>query len=602
VSALPRLVVVDDVYGRPPAPRNRDREDLCHTAGLADVTGDGPAEPIRDPVAEAVFLRGQRESGGAVVNDLDGTLAEIRQGWSAEIRWSLLLLDLHFKTGPVTASGEPAGSDSDWSPGRYFGLALLERLWADTELRELPVAILSSMEREKIERQFTERGVWDFVEKRALTRDRLDLLLCTHGLIEDTDGVIIGRSLAMLKCLREARRRAMHPGDNMLVLGERGSGKELLGVYIHRHSRRRGPYVPLNLLGVPESLVEDLLFGHVKGAFTGAADDKPGAAEQADGGTLFVDEFGRVPAAVQDRLLRLLDRNTRETRRIGADRPKRIDVEVVLATNRLDILTSDDFQRDVLDRAKVTNPIVVPPLRERHGDIPLLAQAFIRRSEELLRKQGRHVQTRELTPEALSALVAYSYPGNVRELEGMMEHAVSTWPGMRLLAQQHLIFDTQGQSSGEDAAVATASRLRSADATTAPAQGGRPDLQPVGLDAVVAALEAARPELLTAEQLAGALPRLQAAYARLVARFVRAALLATRKRSARLPAGELQVQTAMQLLSGDPALRMAGPRRLLHRLLTIMPDAIRDLLLDPVLEAAQQRAGTLKRKGQADRQ
>ncbi|MEM8550691.1 MAG: sigma 54-interacting transcriptional regulator, partial [Verrucomicrobiota bacterium] len=380
MSTLPRILVIDDVYGRMRDGRNRDRESFCVRLGLQDVTGDGTPEEINHPVAEVVFLRGQVEEEGQVQNDLEGTLGQVRSGWAEWPRWALLLLDLHFKTGRIASGGEPVGSEHDRDPAHYFGLTILDHLWQDPSLRNIPVVLLSAMERNEIEARFAERGVLDFVDKNELDRDSLWGLLKQQGLIKDRE--IIGHALSLLQCLRAARRRAMQGDDNILILGETGTGKELLAEYVHKWSRRPGRYETLFTQGVPETLIEDKLFGHVKGAFTDAKSDEAGAADLANQGTLFIDEFGDIPATIQNKLLRLLDKNVREAQRLGSREVQKLDLQVVMATNRLDILTASGFRNDLLSRAKVRNPVVLPPLRERLEDIPLLVNHFVRKFEK----------------------------------------------------------------------------------------------------------------------------------------------------------------------------------------------------------------------------
>lgn len=409
---LPRLLVIDDEYGRDPGDRNRNREAFCQRLGLQDVTGDVRARDVREPVADVVFESGQRKRNCYVENDLAGTLRRVRDGWTTRRRWSLLLLDLHFATGKVGADGRPHGNGTDRDPQQYFGLDVLERLWGDPDLRDIPVVILTSnvQDREYIEEQFSEQGVYDFVDKSEVDRDQLSDLITRYGLVEDDR--IIGKSLPMLECLREARQRAQRGNENVLLLGETGTGKELLARYVHEQSGRDGNFVGVFTQGVTESLIEDRLFGHEKGSFTGAESARPGAAEQADGGTLFIDEFGNIPRSVQSKLHRLLDKNIRETQRQGSNEPTQVDLLAVLATNRMDILGSEDFYQDLLARAQARNPIFVPPLRERKEDIPLLTEHFVRKYEE--QYDAEH---RTITEDALDALTRHDWPENVRGLE-----------------------------------------------------------------------------------------------------------------------------------------------------------------------------------------
>jgi DNA-binding NtrC family response regulator len=201
----------------------------------------------------------------------------------------------------------------------------------------------------------------------------------------------------------------------VLITGETGTGKELVAHAIHHHGRRAGrPFVPVNCASLAESLLESELFGHVRGSFTGAVGDKKGVFEQAQGGTIFLDEIGETTPAVQVRLLRVLEQG--EVRPVGASRVVMVDVRVVAATNR-DLeraVHEGTFRQDLYYRLNVVR-IAVPPLRDRRDDIPLLA------AHVLGKMAGGKGQACRLSSPALAALTAYAWPGNVRELENVLE-------------------------------------------------------------------------------------------------------------------------------------------------------------------------------------
>jgi DNA-binding NtrC family response regulator len=205
----------------------------------------------------------------------------------------------------------------------------------------------------------------------------------------------------------------------VLITGESGTGKELIARAIHhRGPRRDKPFVPVNPAAIPESLVESELFGHEKGAFTGAHQRKLGRFELAQGGTLFLDEIGLLRPEVQAKLLRVLQE--REIERVGGTHPIKIDVRIVAATN-LDLkraVATGSFREDLFYRLNVV-PIAVPPLRDRIEDLPLLVDHFIRRYNHECNKR-----IEALTPDALAALGAYAWPGNVRELQNIVERTV----------------------------------------------------------------------------------------------------------------------------------------------------------------------------------
>ena len=236
----------------------------------------------------------------------------------------------------------------------------------------------------------------------------------------------IGKSPQMLDIF-ETIRKAADSVSTVLITGESGTGKELVAHAIHEESpRRNGPFVSVNCGAVPETLMESELFGHMKGAFTGAVANTVGLFSAAAGGTLFLDEITEVPPSVQVKLLRAIQE--REIRRVGDTRDMRVDVRLIAASNRdvAQAVTDGALREDLFYRLNVI-PIDLPPLRERREDIPPLVAHFIRRlSAEL----GRPV--RGVTPEALAILENYHWPGNVRELENVIERALVLGSGDRL--------------------------------------------------------------------------------------------------------------------------------------------------------------------------
>jgi formate hydrogenlyase transcriptional activator len=232
------------------------------------------------------------------------------------------------------------------------------------------------------------------------------------------DGGIIGASAALEAALARARKVA--PTEStVLVTGETGTGKELLARAIHKWSRRAGgPFVSVNCGAVPHALIASELFGHERGAFTGAVQRRRGRFELAAGGTLLLDEVGELPMETQVLLLRVLQE--REFERVGGTMPLSADVRVVAATNR-DLqraIAEGRFRSDLFYRLAVF-PIEMPPVRKREGDLPLLVEHFTRRAA---RKHGKSI--RGIDPEALRRLEAYAWPGNVRELQNVVERSV----------------------------------------------------------------------------------------------------------------------------------------------------------------------------------
>jgi DNA-binding NtrC family response regulator len=234
---------------------------------------------------------------------------------------------------------------------------------------------------------------------------------------------IVGRSDSIQRVL-DFVRRAARTEANILILGESGTGKELIARAIHANSKRAGgPFVPVDCATLPENLLESELFGHERGAFTGAVAAKRGLLETASGGTVLLDEIGEIAIGLQAKLLRAIQE--REIRRVGGTSSIRIDLRIVSATNRdlKTLVEQGQFREDLFYRINVID-IVMPPLRERHGDVSLLAHTFLER-----RRSARNPGLRGFAPDALQALEAYSWPGNVRELQNVIERACALADG-----------------------------------------------------------------------------------------------------------------------------------------------------------------------------
>lgn len=228
---------------------------------------------------------------------------------------------------------------------------------------------------------------------------------------------IIGKSHAIQQVF-SAIRAAAASEATILLQGESGTGKELVAGAIHHHSTRKMmPLVTVNCSALPESLLESEIFGHVKGAFTGAIRDRTGRFEEADGGTIFLDEIGEISPFIQVKLLRVV--HEREIERVGESRKRKIDLRIIVATNKdlAHLVKNGVFREDLYYRLKVY-PITIPPLRERREDIPLLVSHFINAQN---RKTGKNIDG--VTQSSMRILMEYPWPGNVRELENAIEHA-----------------------------------------------------------------------------------------------------------------------------------------------------------------------------------
>ena len=309
--------------------------------------------------------------------------------------------------------------------------------------------------------QAVKQGAYDFLTKpadpdvvlvvveRAAMRAQLEHQLDTlqHQLEQArATGQMIGQSPAFTRAVELARRVA--PTDlPVLITGEHGTGKELLAQTIHEHSARAArDFVPINCGALTESLLESTLFGHKKGAFTGATQDRDGLLVKADGGTLFLDEIGDMPPALQVKLLRAIEYG--EVLPVGSDHPVYVDVRIVSATNRTleQMMTEGTFREDLFWRIRGTQ-LTLPPLRERIEDIPLLAKHFLNLSAPLCVDK----QPRVLSEEAIEVLVRHRWPGNMRELRHEMQRASVLSGTARVLAAEdfecfHVVQNTHPQS------------------------------------------------------------------------------------------------------------------------------------------------------------
>jgi two-component system response regulator HydG len=315
--------------------------------------------------------------------------------------------------------------------GRRDGLEVLKR---GKELSPAPPVILVTAHADiPTCKEAMKEGAYDYIEKpldldyfraKVSAAAELSALQKQNQALADQvaeqsgfEG-IIGKSDAMRRVIATARQVAASDIP-VLIMGESGTGKELIARAIHNHSnRRKGRLVPLNCAGLAESILEDELFGHVKGSFTGAQTSREGRFEHADGGTLFMDEIGDMPATMQAKLLRVLENG--ELVRLGSNEPVRVDVRLISATNRdLDEMVAEkQFREDLYFRIKGVT-IKIAPLRERREDIPLLVHFFMKQAAE---KYGKKAVG--LKPQTLAALMGYSWPGNVRQLRNVVENMV----------------------------------------------------------------------------------------------------------------------------------------------------------------------------------
>ncbi|HEV2315569.1 MAG TPA: sigma-54 dependent transcriptional regulator [Candidatus Acidoferrales bacterium] len=327
-----------------------------------------------------------------------------------------------------------------WLPG-IDGLATLERL---NERDGAPMVVMISGHG-KIETavRATKLGAFDFIEKPLsldktvlAVKNALDYLRLekeNRRLRAELEQryQILGDSVPM-KALRQQIALTAPTNGRVLIYGESGTGKELVARALHaQSSRAQGPFVEVNCAAIPEELIESELFGHRKGSFTGASEDKSGKFQKADGGTLFLDEVGDMSLKTQSKVLRALEEQRVEP--IGSSEMAAVDVRVIAATNKKleDEISRNAFREDLFYRLNVI-PFTVPPLRDRTEDIPILARHFL---AEFNRTYGK--KPKELTSAAMEVLLRYPWPGNVRELKNLIERLVIMSPAQHI-EPQHL--------------------------------------------------------------------------------------------------------------------------------------------------------------------
>ena len=361
-----------------------------------------------------------------------GSLAEARARLSEA--YDFVLLDVSF----------PEGS----------GLDLLAEIMGGAP--ETVVIMMSGHATIEAAVKATRLGAFDFLEK-PLALERLLVLMRnasrtlmlaaeTRRLRAAWANPIVGRSKAVQHLLREIERAGPAPA-RVLIEGEHGTGKELVARALHAASpRREMPFVAVNCAAIPDDLIESELFGHERGAFTGATQARRGRFEEAHGGTLFLDEVGDLTPRAQTKLLRVLQEG--ELSRLGGNRTIRVDVRVIAATNRdlAKAVQAERFREDLYFRIAVI-PISVPALRERADDIPLLVEHFV---AQVARETGR--RPKKFAPGALEALARHSFPGNVRELRNLVERLVIMSPGAGVSPEDALAVLPRAQRAPESPA------------------------------------------------------------------------------------------------------------------------------------------------------
>nr|WP_320115737.1 sigma-54 dependent transcriptional regulator [uncultured Desulfuromonas sp.] len=356
--------------------------------------------------------------------DDDASMRRVIEFTLQEAGYQVLTAESGEQAFPVFRQHQPALVITDVRMEGMSGYQVLEKVLAESP--ETLVMIITAYSTVEQAVGAMKSGAYDYLTKpfsgeqlrlavarafeyRALHRENRQL----HEVLQRQEGQqpIIGQSAALHQVLEQVDKVALSQAP-VLITGESGTGKELVARRIHQaSSRRMAPFVAINCAAIPHDLLESELFGHVKGAFTGAIKDQKGRFELADGGTLFLDEIAEMPLALQPKLLRVLQE--RQIEPLGGH-PRHIDVRLVAATNRdlPEEITQQHFRQDLYYRLAVV-PLSLPPLRERHEDIPLLVAHFIAHHP-----QGRGVQVSEAL---YGALADYAWPGNIRELHNVIE-------------------------------------------------------------------------------------------------------------------------------------------------------------------------------------
>ncbi|MDL1988693.1 MAG: sigma-54 dependent transcriptional regulator [Deltaproteobacteria bacterium] len=391
--------------------------------------------------------------------------------------------------------------------------------------------------------------------------------------------------------MKNARYLARHLALNILIAGKSGTGKELFAKAIHNWSGRTGDFVPVNCAAIPQELIESELFGHEKGAFTGATTKKKGKIELADKGTLFLDEIADMSESMQAKLLRTLQEQKFE--RVGGNKTIKVNVRVIAATNKnLSQMIEEGSFRDDLYYRFASAVIHLPPLKERKEDIPLLAHKFLHEAEK-----ANNATKREMSDEAMNLLVGYSWQGNVRELQNVINTSVAKNPNQDLLVPRHLELTQKRTRSVKGSPNKMHEIPEDVLYTEASIADTIKDLDSLikVLDNIVLSKEY--------KVLYGKLPALQQAYARLLARYLKAALLcpAIRRFSPEKPEGENNITGAMKCLTSQTRLSTSKAADMVKKLMQTDSSVLEEIEKDTILGTAYKEAIRLRPKGSKKR-
>jgi len=533
---LPRVLVVDDQYSRDDA----ERLVFVQKAGMVDIQAENSS--LNCKIAEALFCSGQQITRYAVHNDYQTIRAALAGTDAASGDWALVLLDVRFDSGHLGPGGLPDGQAGD----DHFGEDVRKQLARD--FPDLPVVMLSSKKQQELRDRNT-----PYLSKTGLTPREFALCLLRYGRLSvDQKRALLGLQTniaAYSPHTLEVFREALAIADSampVLILGETGTGKEVLARYIHESSSRNDkPFVAVNVAAIPSELVEAELFGHEKGAFTGANQERQGRFLQASGGTLFLDEIGDMPLATQAKVLRVLQNG--EVLPVGRKSTLSVDVRVIAATSRdLAAMQKAGAFREDLTRRISSATLIIPRLSERIEDIAPLARMFL---EKYSRQSGKEGIT--FAEESIAELKNHPYEGNVGELENIVQWLVSRKRNHSVISAS----DVQEALAGSFISSAALPRER---IDTPPFNSSKAE----GLGRVIELIESF-PVSKEDPLLHGGKPKIERAIHILLQRMAGAAI--ERFRDPRN--GNLNRQAAMQFLTGDETLKGKGPGRVINEIM-----------------------------------
>lgn len=554
----PAVLVIDDQY----AADEGLRLSFLENAGLCEV--DSGTAYLEPPLADAVFCSGQRRENGCISNDYQVIRQAVATASPGGDNWTLVFLDVRFDSDlPASHSGDDR-----------FGVDVRKRL--ATDFPGLPVIMLSTKKQKELDDHDT-----PYLAKLGLSPQLIATFLLRYGRLTGEQrrallqlpAQIVMQSESSFALFRKAFAAAVGEAP-VLILGETGTGKEVLARYIHQRSRRASaPFVAKNMAAIAEGLAESEVFGHEKGAFTGAERKVSGLFAQADGGTLFLDELGDMPLSLQSKLLRTLQDG--EVWPVGATKPFKVDVRIIAATSRdLTAMQRDDsFRKDLFSRINA-EILSLPPLRERPEDITALVDFYLQKFMNDAGKLGI-----SLAAEGLDLLHQHPFPGNVRELGNIIQRLV------RYKSNNSIIFAADVREALSAPKQTPPTPIPVADKEL-PAFTASQDQNLEQLFSVLASWPVAENDPL----LQGGKPRLQQLVQNLLQKMAGACLV----RCCDPRNGRLNRQAAMQLLTGDNSLTGKGPARVINEILGRKADtAINDEDLEQLLNA-----GFTKKEGE----